>query len=65
MGAKFGSDDDVIADINITPFVDIILVVHECHCHHLTDEGRPASSVGWLLCCHPIGRLSGFERAVF
>lgn len=27
MGAKFGSDDDIIADINITPFVDIILVV--------------------------------------
>ena len=27
MGASFGSDDDVIADINITPFVDIILVV--------------------------------------
>lgn len=27
MGAKFGGDDDVIADINITPFVDIILVV--------------------------------------
>ncbi|MEZ4316556.1 MAG: biopolymer transporter ExbD [Myxococcota bacterium] len=27
MGSKFGSDDDVIADINITPFVDIILVV--------------------------------------
>ncbi len=27
MGANFGSDDDVIADINITPFVDIILVV--------------------------------------
>jgi biopolymer transport protein TolR len=27
MGAKFGGDDDIIADINITPFVDIILVV--------------------------------------
>jgi len=27
MGASFGDDDDVIADINITPFVDIILVV--------------------------------------
>jgi len=27
MGVKFGGDDDVIADINITPFVDIILVV--------------------------------------
>lgn len=27
MGAKFGGDDDFIADINITPFVDIILVV--------------------------------------
>jgi len=27
MGSKFGTDDDVIADINITPFVDIILVV--------------------------------------
>jgi biopolymer transport protein TolR len=27
MGAKFGEGDDVIADINITPFVDIILVV--------------------------------------
>jgi biopolymer transport protein ExbD len=27
MGSKFGNDDDVIADINITPFVDIILVV--------------------------------------
>ncbi|MCB9678904.1 MAG: biopolymer transporter ExbD [Alphaproteobacteria bacterium] len=27
MGSKLGSDDDVIADINITPFVDIILVV--------------------------------------
>ena len=27
MGAKFGSEDDVISDINITPFVDIILVV--------------------------------------
>lgn len=27
MGASFGSDDDVMADINITPFVDIILVV--------------------------------------
>lgn len=27
MGAKFGGDDDMIADINITPFVDIILVV--------------------------------------
>lgn len=27
MGANFGDDDDVIADINITPFVDIILVV--------------------------------------
>ena len=27
MGSKFGGDDDVIADINITPFVDIILVV--------------------------------------
>jgi len=27
MGANFGGDDDVIADINITPFVDIILVV--------------------------------------
>jgi len=27
MGSKFSSDDDLIADINITPFVDIILVV--------------------------------------
>ncbi len=27
MGAKFGDDDDVIAEINITPFVDIVLVV--------------------------------------
>lgn len=27
MGANFGGDDDLIADINITPFVDIILVV--------------------------------------
>ncbi len=27
MGSKFGNDDDVISDINITPFVDIILVV--------------------------------------
>ncbi len=27
MGAKFGGDDDLIADINITPFVDIVLVV--------------------------------------
>jgi biopolymer transport protein ExbD len=27
MGSKFGNDDDIIADINITPFVDIILVV--------------------------------------
>lgn len=27
MGANFGDEDDVIADINITPFVDIILVV--------------------------------------
>ena len=27
MGVSFGGDDDVIADINITPFVDIILVV--------------------------------------
>jgi biopolymer transport protein ExbD len=27
MGASFGGDGDVIADINITPFVDIILVV--------------------------------------
>jgi len=27
MGATFGDDDDVIANINITPFVDIILVV--------------------------------------
>ncbi len=27
MGVKFGGDDDLIADINITPFVDIILVV--------------------------------------
>ena len=29
MGSKLGgsADDDVIADINITPFVDIILVV--------------------------------------
>jgi biopolymer transport protein ExbD len=27
MGASFGGDDDVMADINITPFVDIILVV--------------------------------------
>jgi biopolymer transport protein ExbD len=27
MGGKFGSDDDMMADINITPFVDIILVV--------------------------------------
>lgn len=27
MGASFSGDDDVISDINITPFVDIILVV--------------------------------------
>ena len=27
MGSSFGADDDVISDINITPFVDIILVV--------------------------------------
>lgn len=27
MGSKISGDDDVIADINITPFVDIILVV--------------------------------------
>lgn len=27
MGASFGGDDEVISDINITPFVDIILVV--------------------------------------
>lgn len=27
MGSKVGGDDDLIADINITPFVDIILVV--------------------------------------
>jgi len=27
MGSKIGTDDDVISDINITPFVDIILVV--------------------------------------
>lgn len=27
MGSKFGGGDDVIADINITPFVDIVLVV--------------------------------------
>jgi len=27
MGSRFGAEDDVIADINITPFVDIILVV--------------------------------------
>lgn len=27
MGGKIGGDDDLIADINITPFVDIILVV--------------------------------------
>jgi biopolymer transport protein TolR len=27
MGSKFAGDDDLIADINITPFVDIILVV--------------------------------------
>ena len=27
MGANFSGDDDLIADINITPFVDIILVV--------------------------------------
>ena len=27
MGGKFSNDDDVIADINITPFVDIVLVV--------------------------------------
>lgn len=27
MGSKFTGGDDVIADINITPFVDIILVV--------------------------------------
>ena len=27
MGASFGGEDDVISDINITPFVDIILVV--------------------------------------
>ena len=27
MGSKIGGDDELIADINITPFVDIILVV--------------------------------------
>jgi biopolymer transport protein ExbD len=27
MGSRFGGDDDLMADINITPFVDIILVV--------------------------------------
>jgi biopolymer transport protein ExbD len=27
MGASFGGDDELMADINITPFVDIILVV--------------------------------------
>ena len=27
MGANFGGDDELIANINITPFVDIILVV--------------------------------------
>ena len=27
MGSKIGSDDEVISDINITPFVDIILVI--------------------------------------
>ncbi len=27
MGSKFSGDDDLMADINITPFVDIILVV--------------------------------------
>ena len=27
MGVKFSGDDDVMSDINITPFVDIILVV--------------------------------------
>jgi biopolymer transport protein ExbD len=27
MGAKLGGDDEAITDINITPFVDIILVV--------------------------------------
>ena len=27
MGSKISADDDVISDINITPFVDIILVV--------------------------------------
>ena len=27
MGAKIGGDDDAIAEINIVPFVDIILVV--------------------------------------
>ena len=27
MGASFNKDDEAIADINITPFVDIILVV--------------------------------------
>jgi biopolymer transport protein TolR len=27
MGAKLGGEDDAITDINITPFVDIILVV--------------------------------------
>jgi len=27
MGSSFSGDDDLIADINITPFVDIILVV--------------------------------------
>lgn len=27
MGSKFTDDDDVIADINITPFVDVVLVI--------------------------------------
>jgi biopolymer transport protein ExbD len=27
MGSKIGADDELISDINITPFVDIILVV--------------------------------------
>lgn len=27
MAAKLGSDDEVIADINVTPFVDIVLVL--------------------------------------
>jgi biopolymer transport protein ExbD len=27
MGSRVGNDDDVIADINVTPFVDVVLVV--------------------------------------